>query len=226
MCYYSNIFTLGAFATHTRVSESLFPGRGRASMNFDGWIDQQNFTIRSECFAPLKHSTFITCPNREHVEWFITSQQRDFPFTNTSVPANFHSPSAASQQLKCSTAIVKWKVKSGTTTAQHSPKSLQSSSKPCSSRAHIRIDTSIQTLASSGVNLMQSKLRQGRNPKSDMCKCKTISTHNSIIHYSSAQPTRAVIAWHSKAVLSTQNHSRPKSYLFELQHTKRRVRIS
>lgn len=62
MCYYSNIFTLGAFATHTRVSESLFPGRGRASMNFDGWIDQQNFTIRSECFATPKTQHIYNMP--------------------------------------------------------------------------------------------------------------------------------------------------------------------
>lgn len=128
MCYYSNIFTLGAFATYTK-NPNPHCFQDVVALR---WISMVELISKISPFVPnalqpLKHSTFITCPNREHVEWFITSQQRDFPFTNTSVPANFHSPSAASQQLKCSTAIVKWKVKSGNnnnSTAQHKKSSI------------------------------------------------------------------------------------------------------
>lgn len=182
MCYYSNIFTLGAFATHTRVSESLFPGRGRASMNFDGWIDQLKFhhSFRMLCTPKTQHIYNMPEPR---TCWVI----HNFPAKRFSLHQHIRtgefSFSLGCQpvtQMLNSDSEMKSEERHNNNTAQHKKSSIivETLFKP---RSHSdRYEHLNPPL--SGVNLMQSKLRQGRNPKRDMCKCKTISTHNSIIH--------------------------------------------
>lgn len=111
-------FLRSAPSQHTPKNR-LFPGRGRASMNFDGWIDQQNFhSFRSaSCIVfPLLHPFKI--PNRKHVEWFIilkifqlrTNTVEAFSCSIFTLPKR--RSFATRKKNNSTTAIVKWKVKS------------------------------------------------------------------------------------------------------------------